>query len=159
VVLGKNMEITKFKHIYKIRVRNYEIDWQGIVHNGNYLLYFEIARVDYFKAIGISIDERLITGAIKIVVVRNEIDYYNPATFDEELVVHTRTTKIGTSSFVCEGVILHAQTNILIARNVNTMVWLDPRTNKSTPVPEDFRQHVRKFEGGDCDIQSITLDV
>ncbi len=151
------MDLQKFKHIHKIHVRNYEIDWQGIVHNGNYLLYFEVARVNYFKEIGMTIDERLITGSIKIVVVRNEIDYYNPATFGDELTIYTRTTKIGKSSFACEGIMLNERTKVQIAKNVSIMVWLDPRTNKSTFVPDDFRQHVRTFEGSNCTIQELSI--
>jgi acyl-CoA thioester hydrolase len=153
------MDVTKFKHHYSIRVRNYEIDWQGILHNGNYLLYFEVARVNYFKSIGISIDERLINGIIKIVVVRNEIDYYNSATFDDELTIYTRTAKIGNSSIICEGIMINEKTKMPVAKNVNTMVWLDPRTNTSMTVPEDFRDHVRKFEGSDCDMQTPTIEV
>jgi acyl-CoA thioesterase FadM len=36
------MDITKFKHKVQLRVRNYDIDWQGIVHNAVYSLYLEI---------------------------------------------------------------------------------------------------------------------
>ena len=153
------MDISKFKHTYVITVRNYEIDWQGIVHNGNYLLYFEVARIDYFRQLGMEIDQKLVNGSEKIVVVRNEIDYYNSATFNDQLKIHTRLIKIGSSSFANEALMFHAQTNVVIAKNVATMVWLDPRTNKSTPVPNEFRKLVQKFEGNDCDIHWPTIEV
>jgi len=45
-------DLSLFQHTIPVQVRNYEVDWQGIVHNAVYLLYFEIGRVDYFKHIG-----------------------------------------------------------------------------------------------------------
>lgn len=146
------MDFSKFKHTHLIRVRNYEIDWQGIVHNGNYALYFEVARVDYFRQVGMKIDERTITGSIRIVLVRNEMEYFSPATFDDELKIATRITAIKNSSFECEGIMMHAVKNIPVAKNVATLVWTDPKTGKSVPVPEEFRKLVDAYEGGNADI-------
>lgn len=146
------MDLSKFKHTHLVRVRNYEIDWQGIVHNGNYLLYFEIARVEYFKTVGLEIDERSISGSVRIVLVRNEIDYMNTATFGDELKIFTRIVSIKNSSFVCEGAMVHAGKNIPVAKNLATLVWTDPMTGQSTPVPSDFRKLVDKYEEGNAAI-------
>ena len=153
------MDISKFKHTFLITVRNYEIDWQGIVHNGNYLLYFETARIDYFRQLGMQIDEKLVIGSEKIVVVRNEIDYYHPATFNDQLKVYTRLLRISNTSFANEAIMIHAKTNIPIAKNVATMVWLDPTSNNPTPVPDEFRKLAQKFEGNDCDIHWPIIEV
>lgn len=153
------MDLSKFKHTYHIRVRNYEIDWQGIVHNANYLLYFEVARVDYFKHVGMEIDERSITGKTKIVVVRNELDYFNPATFDDQLTIHTRISAINNSSIVCEALMVHAEKNMDIAKNICVLVWIDPTTNTSISVPEYFRKRVQQFEGADAAIHMPSIQV
>ncbi|MEW6060562.1 MAG: thioesterase family protein [Bacteroidota bacterium] len=153
------MELSKFKHTHLVKVRNYEIDWQGIVHNGNYLLYFEVARVDYFKKIGLKIDERSISGSVRIVLVRNEIDYLNTATFDDELKIYTRIVSIRNSSFVCEGVMIHAENDIPVANNLATLVWTDPKTGKSTPVPTEFRKLVDKYEEGKAEILWPKIEV
>ncbi len=154
-----NADLAKFKHTYSVTVRNYEIDWQGIVHNGNYLLYFEVARIDYLRKLGMPIDEKLVNGSEKIVIVRNEIDYYNSATFNDQLKIYTRLMKIGNSSFATEAVMFHAETNLPIAKNIAAMVWLNPQTNKPTPVPDAFRKLAQKFEGKDCDIHWPTIEV
>ncbi len=153
------MDISKFKHTHQLKVRNYEIDWQGIVHNGNYLLYFEVSRIEYFKTLGLEIDERSISGSVRIVLVRIEIDYFNSATFDDHLVVYTRISSIKNSSFVCEGFMVHAEKNIPIAKNVAILVWTDPKTGKSMPVPNEFRKLVEKYEGGNADIHWPTIEV
>lgn len=149
------MDLSLYTHRFSVTVRNYEIDWQGIVHNGNYLLYFEIARVEYFKAIGLKIDERSIAGSVRIVLVRNELDYFNSATFDDTLIVHTRISAIKNSSFICEAEMVHATKNIPIAKNRAVLVWTDPVTGASTPVPDEFRSLVHRYEKGKADIQNL----
>lgn len=153
------MEHGKYKHTFELKVRNYEIDWQGIVHNGNYLLYFEAARVDYFKHVGMEIDERAITGKTKIVVVRNEFDYLATATFDDPLTVYTRIAAIKNSSIICEAEMMHSTKKIPIAKNVCILVWLDPSTNTSKSVPTEFRKKVQKFEGDAAAIEWPSIEV
>lgn len=153
------MDLSKFKHTHSVTVRNYEIDWQGIVHNGNYLLYFEIARVDYFKSIGLEIDERSISGSVRIVLVRNELDFINSATFNDELKIYTRISSINNSSFVCEAIMMHVHKNIPVSKNIAILVWTDPKTGRSMPVPKNFRKLVQHFEGVDADIHWPLEDV
>ncbi|MBM4161646.1 MAG: acyl-CoA thioesterase [Ignavibacteria bacterium] len=149
----------KFKHTIQIRVRNYEVDWQGIVHNGNYLLYFEAARIEYLKHLGVKVDMKSIQGEGKVVLVRNEIDYESPAYFDELLEVSTRMSFIRDSSFAMEGIIEKNGGEILVARNVAYHVWLDPRTDRPKTIGDDFRKLVQAFESTDCEISWTSMNV
>jgi acyl-CoA thioester hydrolase len=147
------MKKTLFKHQMQLRVRNYEVDWQGIVHNGNYLLYFEVGRVEYLKALGIKIDLNSVQGDSKVVLVRNEINYRSSARFDELLTISTRISYINNTSFAFEGIIEDAASGKLIAENVAVHVWLEPVTGAPLTVPAHFREMVSSFEG---DAVSIT---
>lgn len=149
----------KFKHSHQLRVRNYEVDWQGIVHNGNYLLYCEVGRVEYLKHIGATIDLNSINSESRVVLVRNEIDYLAPAMFDDLLTVHTRISFMKNSSFAMEGIIERASTGERIAENIAYHVWLDPATRKSTPIPDTMRRLVQTFEGDDCAMTWPSLEV
>jgi acyl-CoA thioester hydrolase len=71
----------KFNHSVPLQVRNYEVDWQGIVHNAVYLQYFEIGRMEYLKRIGVRVDLHSIVNESKVVVARNEVDYRSSSTF------------------------------------------------------------------------------
>ncbi len=153
------MDISQYKHKYQIKVRNYEIDWQGIVHNGNYLLYFEVARVNYFKDTGMEIDERSISGNTKIVVARNELDYYNPATYDDLLDIYTRITAINNSSIRCEAEMVLTEKNIPIAKCITIHVWVDPVSNKPVPVPNYYRKKIQEFEEGRAAILWPSIEV
>ncbi|MFN0158239.1 MAG: acyl-CoA thioesterase [Bacteroidota bacterium] len=141
------LPIDKFRFKTQVRVRNYEIDWQGIVHNANYLLYCEVGRVAYLEHLGIKVDINSIQHESKIVVARNEIDYLSTARFGETLDVHTRISSIKNTSFIFEGILQEAETKRLVASNVSIHVWLNHRTNKPMTVPDDFRRSVQKFEG------------
>lgn len=147
------LDRSKFRHTTRVRVRNYEIDWQGIVHNANYLLYFEVGRLAYLKHLGIAIDVRSIQHDSHVVVARNEIDYRSPALFDEELDILTRIASIRNSSFVFEGIIEEVRTRRLIAENVAVHVWLEQDTAKPQRVGEDFRGFIRHFEGENVSIE------
>ncbi len=146
------MERSKFEFKTQVRVRNYEVDWQGIVHNANYLLYCELGRIEYLKQLGARVDMNTIRGDSKVVVVRNEIDYKSPAIFDEELNVYTRTSSINNSSFVMEGMVEKASSGEIVAENIAYHVWLDPSTDRPKPVPDEFRKLVQAFEGAHCEI-------
>jgi acyl-CoA thioester hydrolase len=150
-------ERQKFKHEFQVRVRNYEVDWQGIVHNGNYLLYFEVGRIEYLKRIGATVDMNTIQGSSKVVLVRNEIDYKSPAYFDELLKVYTRVSYIRNTSFAMEGLMEKADSGQLVAFNVAYHVWLDSSTDRPKPVDDKFRKLVQRFEGSDCEILWPTI--
>jgi acyl-CoA thioester hydrolase len=141
------MEAGKFRFKIDLRVRNYEVDWQGIVHNTVYLLYCEVGRVEYLKHIGATVDLNTINGINKIVLSRNEINYIKPARFDMMLEVYTRISEIGNSSFIFESLIIDPESGELIAENRAYHVWLDSEENSPQRVPEDFRKIVRDFEG------------
>src|SRR3970282_674932 len=99
------MDKSLFKFKNQVRVRNYEIDWQGIVHNAVYLLYFETGRIEYLKNLKVKIDMNNIQHENKVVLVRNEINYKSPARFDELLNVYTRISIIRNTSFTFESYI------------------------------------------------------
>ncbi len=138
-----------FKHRTEIRVRNYEVDWQGIVHNANYLRYFEVGRIEYLRALGIRIDLESVSRDSRVVLVRNEIDYRSPARFDDLLAVYTRIITIGDTSFTFGGAIEEVKSRRLIAENIAVHVWLDPATNAPVRVGRDFRRKVKNFERRD----------
>lgn len=139
-----------FQFSIPLHVRNYEVDWQGIVHNGNYLLYCEVSRIEYLKHIGASVNITAINNESRVVLVRNEINYLKPARLGDELRIYTRTSRIGERSFAMEGLIERPSTGEILVENVAIHAWLDPRDEVSIRVPDAFRDLVSRFEGDRC---------
>jgi acyl-CoA thioester hydrolase len=144
------MDRSQFSFSTPLHVRNYEVDWQGIVHNGNYLLYCEVGRIEYLKHIGAKVDITTINSGSRVVLVRNEVNYRLPARLGDELRIHTRTAWIKNTSFGMEGLIERPSTGEIIAENVAIHAWLDRHQDSSIPVPQEFRDLVRRFEGDRC---------
>jgi acyl-CoA thioester hydrolase len=151
------MDRSKFRHQTQVRVRNYEVDWQGIVHNANYLLYCEIGRVEYLKHLGIKLDLNTIHNENRVVLARNEIDYKSPAYFDELLTVFTRIIYIRNTSFAFESLVEESGKRRLVCENVAVHVWLHPRSGEPVIVSDEFRRIVRQFEGENVAIVGPTL--
>jgi acyl-CoA thioester hydrolase len=118
------MDKSRFRFSSEIRVRNFEIDWQGVVHNAVYIQYFETGRIDYLKNLGVKVDTDAINRESKIVIVRSELDYKSPAKFDDLLKVFTRISRIGNTSFTFEGIIENAGTGQLIAESLGNLSGL-----------------------------------
>jgi acyl-CoA thioester hydrolase len=135
-----------FRHTTRLRVRNFEVDWQGIVHNSIYLQYFETARIEYLRGVGHVLDLASVNRGSRVVLARNEVDYVFPARFDDLLEIGTRVSLVGTSSFVFEGVIHVRGSGTLIAKNRAVHVWLHPRKGYPVPVPQRFLRRVEQFE-------------
>ena len=144
---GCDLDTSQFKHKTQVKVRNYEIDWQGIVHNAVYLYYFEIGRIAYLEHLGLTIDLNTIQHDAKVVVARNEIDYKASAHFGDVLDVYTRVAYIRNTSFAFEGILELATSKERIAENVSVHVWTDDRSNRPKTVGNDFRLKVQAYEG------------
>lgn len=137
-----------FRSKTRLRVRNFEIDAQGIVHNAVYLQYFETGRFEYLRRVGYDRDFASIAGGMtKVVLVRNEVNYRSSARFDDEIDVYTGIKAIGRTSFIFEGVIHNSKTKKLIAENLAVHVWLHPESGAPMPVPRKFLRKVEALEG------------
>ena len=78
------------EHEILIRVRYQETDGQGRLHHANYPNYFEVGRVELLRAAGYSYRE-LEEQGIFLVVAELHCTYYQPAAYDDQLRLRTRT--------------------------------------------------------------------
>ena len=136
-----------FKFHHDIRVRFADTDLQAIVFNANYLTYYDVAWTEYFREIGFEWKDILALG-VDTVLARTTMEFKSPARFDEVLEIHTRISKIGTTSLTFEFEIYPAGEERIIGSATSLYVCVDPRTLKSTPVPEQLRKQISAFEEG-----------
>jgi len=87
-----------------IRVRFAETDAQGIVHNSQYLVWFEVARVDYLARHAGGY-QRLRDLGVEALVLETHIRYLQPAVFDDRLVVRSRVVGLRGARFRYEYVV------------------------------------------------------
>ncbi|MBI4565934.1 MAG: acyl-CoA thioesterase [Planctomycetes bacterium] len=140
------MMLDRFHFSTQVRVRLPETDAFGIVFHGYFFTYFDVARMDYLRNLGVVDFLRPIAGRTNVIA-HADADFRSPARFDDELVVHARIAEIGRTSLTFEFAIVHRRENRLVAEGKTVHVILDEATWRPIPVPESFRAVVRKFEG------------
>jgi acyl-CoA thioester hydrolase len=74
----------------RLRVRYAETDQMGVVYYSNYLVWMEIGRVEFCKALGFNYREMEREDGILLAVAESHCRYHAPARFDDEIVVATR---------------------------------------------------------------------
>lgn len=134
-----------FRFHHDIRVRFADTDLQAIVFNANYLTYYDVAWTEYFRAVGFEWKDLLSLG-VDTVLARTTMEFKSPARFDEILEVYTRVAKIGTTSLTFEFAIYPQGEDRLIGLATSLYVCVDPKTLRSTPVPDLLRRRIDEFE-------------
>ena len=74
----------------RVRVRYAETDQMGVVYHSNYLVWFEIGRVELMRSMGLDYKRMEVEEGCGIAVVDVHVRYRAPARYDDELVVETR---------------------------------------------------------------------
>jgi acyl-CoA thioester hydrolase len=82
----------------RIRVRYEETDAAGVVYYANYLVYFEVARVEALRAVGMPIAALEERGVLLPAVSAN-CTYHSPGRVDDALDVAMWTDHVGRASF------------------------------------------------------------
>lgn len=80
-------------HETEVTVRYAETDCMGIVHHAVYPIWFEIARTDYIKAVGMSYADMEKAG-VMLPVTGISCSYRIPAKYDDLLVITSRITRL-----------------------------------------------------------------
>ena len=125
----------------KIRVRYGETDRMGYVYYGNYASYFEVARVEMLRSLGISY-KKIEDDGVMLPVLEFKIKYFKPAFYDDELIIRTRITSL-------PGVRIHFEYETynskeeLLNKAETTLVFVDIKTGKPRNIPEDLLPYVK----------------
>jgi len=138
------MAASEFTFSHSLRVRWAEVDRQGIVFNGHYLMYFDVGITEYWRALGYPYPDGLLQHGTDLYVKKASIEYHASAQYDDVLNVMVRVARIGRSSlqFLLE---IHRGAEHLISGEV-LYVNADPTTRKSQSVPEFLRQAIGNLE-------------
>jgi acyl-CoA thioester hydrolase len=76
----------------EIRVRYAETDQMGILHHANYLVYFELGRVELLRSRGLNYKDIEAQGFF-LVIARAQVRYHRPARYDDLLVLRTHVVR------------------------------------------------------------------
>ena len=127
-----------------VKVRFAETDAQGIAHNSNYFVWFEVARVDYLDRYAGGY-QRLRDLGIEALVLETHVRYLKPAKFDDPLLVHARCVDVRGARFRYEYAI--ERDGELLADGWTAHATVDAATFRPTRVPDWLIVAIASAEG------------
>jgi acyl-CoA thioester hydrolase len=127
-----------------VRVRFADTDAQGIAHNASYLVWYEVARVEYLREYAGGY-QALRDHGIEALVLESHCRYVVPAVFDDLLHVHTRCVGLRGARFRYEYAIVRDD-GTLMADGYTAHACVDSATLKPTRVPDWLRDAIGRVE-------------
>ncbi|HXB23649.1 MAG TPA: thioesterase family protein [Gemmatimonadaceae bacterium] len=130
----------------ELRVRYAETDQMGVVYHSNYLIWCEIGRTDYIRALGTPYAE-LERNGVALAVSEASLRCHAPARYDDIVRVETLLTDVRSRTVTFDYVIVHAGTGARLATARTILVSLD-REGKVSALPGDVRAFLSNGIGG-----------
>ena len=134
--------------VHELRVRYGECDPQGIVFNANYLLYFDVAFTELWRA-AVGPWQEMIERGVDAVVADANLSFRAPARFDDELQLRAQIARLGKTSITTEIDVVRDEQLLVAGRLRHVCVATD--TWRKTDVPDWIRSGLGRFAGADAE--------
>jgi acyl-CoA thioester hydrolase len=132
-----------YSHEIEIRVRYGEVDMMGYLYYGYYSFYYEQARVETMRSLGIPYKEMEERGFL--LPVRDlKIKFIKPAFYDDVVRIKTMIKEMPSVRHVFHYEMFNLENELINEAEV-TLVYLDKETRKLTQCPEFVRELIRPY--------------
>jgi YbgC/YbaW family acyl-CoA thioester hydrolase len=137
-----------FRFFHRLRVRWAEVDMQKIVFNAHYLMYFDTAVADYWRAMALPYEEAMQLLGGDLYVKKATVEFTASARMDDRLDIGLKCARIGNSSMTFAGAIFRGDELLVTCELV--YVFADPATQSSKAVPQPLRDVLTGYEAGEA---------
>ena len=120
---------------FQVRVYYEDVDLGGVVYYANYLRYFERARSEWLRSLGVNQEQLAAVEGIGFVVVRAEIDYKLGARLDDQLAISVVPVEMKRAYFWLEQEARHADGRICAAARIKA-ACVRHSDMRPQPIPE-----------------------
>ena len=128
------------------RVRWSDCDAQGIVFNGAYFNYLEVAQAEYFRNLGFILYHPDGRRHFDTATVKATLEYLSPARVDDLIDIRWKVERIGNSSLTTRSEIYSRASGDLLLRAEIIYVDFDSDAGVSRRVPDDLRTLIETYE-------------
>lgn len=126
------------------QIRFSDVDQFGHVNNSVYFALYDLAKTTYVKdVLGDSVDWR----RMGIVVANINANFLLPVFFDDKIKIETATVHLGNKSFTLLQRAVTEDTGEVKCECKTVMVMFDLVEKMPIPIPEDFKNIIREYEG------------
>jgi len=109
----------------KIRVRYAETDKMGVVYHSNFIVWFEIGRVEMLRQLGFRYRDMERDDDCHIAVADVKVRFKAPARYDDEILIRTKLKNVRDSLLQFGYEILRAEDGMLLAEGETTHIVVD----------------------------------
>ena len=134
----------RFHFSTEVTVRFAETDAQGVAHNSNYLVWFEVARVAYLAEFAGGYSSLRDQG-LESFVLESHVRYRQPARFDDQLVIRTRIGELRGARFRFDYEIRRGSE--VIADGWTSHACVDAKTLRPIRIPPPLADAIARAEG------------
>jgi acyl-CoA thioester hydrolase len=127
----------------RLRVRYAETDQMGVVYHANYVVWFEVGRVELLRSLGFSYRDMERNEDCHIAVVDVRCRYKAPAMYDDEIVVRTQLKNVRESLLHFGYEVLRADDGSLLAEGETTHIVVNSKFEK-TVLPQKYARVLTK---------------
>ena len=121
----------------KLRVRYAETDKMGVVYHSNFVIWFEVGRVELLRQLGFQYSEMETADDCHIPVVDLRVRYKAPAQYDDEIVVRTRIKNVRSSLLHFSYEIFREADGTLLATGETMHIIVNSKLER-TALPEKY---------------------
>jgi acyl-CoA thioester hydrolase len=123
----------------RLRVRYAETDQMGVVYHSNFIIWFEVGRVEAMRDLGFNYKQMEEEDGCYIVVVDARCRYKSPAHYDDDILIRTRVRNVRGSLIHFGYEVLRAGDGTLLAEGETTHIVTDGKMQKRE-MPEKYQQ-------------------
>jgi acyl-CoA thioester hydrolase len=127
----------------RFRVRYAETDQAGVVYHSNYLIWFEVGRVELCRDYGFNYRDMETEADALLPVIEARVSYRAPARYDDEIVVRTRIIELRSRLIGFAYEILRANDGTLLAEGQTRHVVMN-REGRAKSLPEKYAEMMKK---------------
>ena len=141
----RNADLAK-EHVgeARIRVRYQETDQMGVVYHANYLVWFEVGRVELMRQMGLSYKDMEREEQCGIAVVEASARYRAPAKYDDELFVRTWLTAVRGPVIKFAYAVVRAADDVILCEGHTVHVAVD-KDMKKCMLPNRYAKRFAEF--------------
>jgi acyl-CoA thioester hydrolase len=123
----------------KLRVRYAETDKMGVVYHSNFVIWFELGRVELLRQLGFQYSEMESEDDCHIPVVDLRVRYKAPAQYDDEIVVRTEIKNVRSSLLHFSYEIFREGDRMLLATGETMHIIVNKKLER-TVLPKKYMQ-------------------
>jgi acyl-CoA thioester hydrolase len=126
-----------------VRVYYEDTDAAGVVYYANYLRYFERARTEWLRQLGVGQAELMVGAGLAFAVRSLSAEYLRPARLDDVLEVRSSIGELGRAQVVFDQHIWRGEETLVTAKV--RVACLDLKRGKAAAMPTELHEQLKRL--------------